>query len=127
MTDFNLDGLIDLVVVNRGQRAQLWRNVSQDSGRWIQVKLQQPGPNRDTIGAWIEMRRGEQVMRREISVGGGHASGQLGWSHFGLGDATDAEMRVIWPDGADSDWQGVEGYSFYIVERGKQARVWIPK
>ena len=25
--------------------------------------------------------------------GGGHAGGQLGWSHFGLGDASEAEVR----------------------------------
>ena len=44
--------------------------------------------NRDAIGAWIEVRCGDgKVMRREITVGGGHASGELGWRHFGLGDA----------------------------------------
>ena len=30
---------------------------------------------------------GDRVMRREVTVGGGHAGGQLGWIHFGLGDA----------------------------------------
>ena len=39
-----------------------------------------------------------------IVVGGGHAGGQAGPLHFGLGDATTAALRVLWPDGTASDW-----------------------
>ena len=127
LTDFNLDGLLDLVVVNRWESAKLWRNTSRNAGRWIEAKLQQPGSNRDAIGAWLEVRCGEQVARREITVGGGHASGRSGWWHFGLGDTTEAEVRVVWPDGTSDDWQAVDGNNFYILERGKPAQVWLPK
>lgn len=127
LADFNLDGLLDLVVVNRWETAQLWRNTSDNAGKWIQVKLQQPGANRDAIGSWLEMKRGEQVVRREITVGGGHASGQSGWWHVGLGDAAQAEMRVVWPDGSSGDWQGLDSNSFYIFEPSKPAKVWVAK
>ncbi len=127
LTDFNLDGLLDLVVVNRWENAQLWRNTSSNAGRWIQVKLQQPAPNRDAIGAWLEVRRGPKVMRREITVGGGHASGQNGWWHFGLGDTGKAEVRVVWPDGNTSDWHNLDSNNFYLLERSKPAQVWVPK
>ena len=127
LTDFNLDGLLDLVVVNRWEKAQLWRNTSSNAGRWIQVTLQQPGPNRDAIGAWIEVRRGTMVMRREITAGGGHASGQNGWWHFGLGDTTQPEVRVVWPDGTGGDWQRVDSNNFYTLERGEPARSWAAK
>ena len=39
-----------------------------------------------------------------MTVGGGHASGQLGWIHFGLGGADGAELRVRWPDGEVGPW-----------------------
>jgi hypothetical protein len=126
LADFNLDGLLDLVVVNRWEKAQLWRNVSGDAGNWIEIRPGQPAPNRDAIGGWIEIRRGERVMRREITVGGGHASGQLGWRHFGLGEAENAELRVVWPDGEAGEWQTLPADGFYVVERGKSARVWKP-
>lgn len=127
LTDFNLDGLLDLVVVNRWKTAQLWRNASRNAGRWIQVRLQQEGANRGAVGAWIEIRRGDRVMRREITLGGGHASGQSGWRHFGLGDGTQAELRVMWPDGVSSDWQRLDSNNFYVIERGKPAQAWAAK
>ena len=126
LADFNLDGLLDLVVVNRWEHAQLWRNTSRNAGRWVEVKLRQAAPNLDAIGAWLEVRCAAAVTRREITVGGGHASGQDGWWHFGLGDTPQAEVRVVWPDGTQGDWQAVDSNNFYIVERGKPARLWTP-
>ena len=127
LADFNLDGLLDLVVVNRGDKAQLWRNVSRDAGNFVAVRLRQDGANRDAVGAWIELRRGEAVTRRELTVGGGHAGGQSGWIHFGLGEAGGAELRVLWPDGGEGEWQAVNAGGFYLVERGKPPALWAPK
>ena len=112
VVDFNLDGLMDLVVVNRREPAQVWRNSSTNAGHWVSLRLQQPGANRDGIGAWVELRSGTRLQRREISIGGGHASGSLGWRHFGLGDASEAEVRVIWPDGEVGDWARVRADGF---------------
>ncbi len=127
LADFNLDGLMDLVVVNRWESAQVWRNVTPNAGGWIALQLRQSGPNRDAIGSWIEVRRGDIVMRREITVGGGHAGGQMGWWHFGIGGSAKTEARLIWPDGATGPWQDVESGRFYIVERDKPATVWTPR
>jgi hypothetical protein len=127
LTDFNLDGLVDLVVVNRGENAKLWRNTTRNAGGWIEIGLKQPAPNPDAIGAWLEVRSGTAVMRREITVGGGHASGENGFWHFGLGARKKAELRAIWPDGSDSGWHAVEGHRFYVLERGKAPQVWMAK
>ncbi len=127
LADFNLDGLLDLVVVNRWSKAQLWRNVSLLSGHLIEVSLEQPAPNVNAVGAWLEVKRDGKVMRREITSGGGHASGQSGWVHMGLGEMEKAKLRVVWPDGAAGEWESVAADGFYVLERGEAAAVWAEK
>jgi hypothetical protein len=126
LADFNLDGRLDMMVANRWTSAQVWRNTDAGAGGWVQVDLRQPGANRDAIGAWIEVRVGERVIRQEVTIGGGHASGQAGWRHFGLGDAAAAELRVLWPDGEAGAWLPVEAGGFYLVERGGGLERWTP-
>jgi enediyne biosynthesis protein E4 len=127
LTDFNLDGLVDLIVVNRWQSAQIWRNTTKDGGHWFNVKLAQPAPNLDAIGAWLEVKTGDKIARREIFSGAGHASGHLGWVHMGAGAAEEAEVRVIWPDGVEGAWEKLATNAHYVLERGKPAAVWAVK
>lgn len=126
MPDFNLDGHVDLIVVNRWNNAQVWRNTGTGSGHWVQLKLSQPAPNRDAIGALVELRLGDRITTREISVGGGHVSGQLGFVHFGLGESGTAELRITWPGGEKSDWMSLAADSFYEVPRGAAPVAWNP-
>jgi enediyne biosynthesis protein E4 len=119
ITDFNRDGLLDLIVVNRRETAQLWRNVSADAGHWIEVQPRQKGANRVAIGGWIEIRQGGKIMRRELTAGGGHVSGQLGPLHFGLDQQLATEARIIWPDGVPTDWARLPAGRGYVWERGE--------
>jgi hypothetical protein len=128
LADFNADGLVDLVEMHYHDATRLWRNVGAGDavtaapmGHWLAVQLEQPAPNRNAIGAWIEVRVGDTTLRRELSVGGGHAGGQLGWLHFGLGPASAADVRVQWPDGLISPWLRTPADQFGIVSRGAAA------
>ena len=126
LADFNLDGAIDLLVVNRNAPVRVWRNVTPGIGHWIAIKASEDGPNRDAIGGWVEVRCGDGVQRRELTIGGGHAGGALTWTHFGIGSATQADVRVIWPDGEASDWSPLAGDTFYLVGRGLTPKRWTP-
>jgi hypothetical protein len=127
LVDFNLDGLLDLVVTNKRASAQVWRNTSATAGNWIEIQLKQPAPNIDAIGAWIEVKRGDAVMSREVTVGGGHAGGQLGWLHFGLGAEATTSVSVTWPDGTNSRWTDVAAGGFYTLERDQSAATFAPR
>ena len=130
LTDLNLDGMLDLVVVNRRENVKIWRNVGSGDprrpqtmgnwamGSWIGVQLGQPGPNPDGIGSWIEVKIGRYTIQREVTVGGGHAGGQIGWIHFGLGDADKIKVRVQWPDGEIGPWITVNSNQFVTIDRG---------
>jgi hypothetical protein len=122
LTDLNLDGLVDMIVVNRWEPAQVWRNTTTQAGRSINIALSEAGPNRNAIGAWVEVRVGERIQRREITVGGGHASGHLGWIHFGIGQADEGAVRVLWPDGEAGEWVTLPANSFHVLDRAAPPR-----
>lgn len=131
LADLNGDGLLDLVVVNRWDKAQLWRHVGAGTavqpaplGHWLQLRLHQPGGNRDAVGAWVEVDLGDRTVRQELTVGGGHASGHLGWMHFGLGEASAVKVRVQWPHGDWSAWQSAASDRFYLFDRERGLTTW---
>jgi enediyne biosynthesis protein E4 len=131
LADLNLDGLLDLVEVNYGAPVRLWRNTGSGNpdasamGHWLGVKLAQPGANRDAIGSRIEVKTGDTTIEREITVGGGHVSGQLGATHVGLGSADRAEVRVTWPDGETGPWVSVEADQYVTIDRdGNDVTPW---
>jgi enediyne biosynthesis protein E4 len=134
LADFNLDGLLDLIEVDYGDPVKVFRNMgagaagaSAPMGGWLGLRVSQPGPDRDAIGAWLEVRTGDVIQRRELTVGGGHIGGQLGPIHVGLGSALEADVRVTWPDGQAGPWQHVTANGFYDIVRGApDARPWHP-
>ncbi len=133
LADLNGDGLLDLVEVKVDAPVRAWRNVGAGDatqpramGDWLGVSLGQPGANRDAIGAVIEVRTGDTIQRREVTIGGGHISGQLGPAHFGLGSASSAEVRVTWPDGEQGPWLAADANRIVEVDRGAGAVVTPP-
>jgi hypothetical protein len=131
LADLNLDGRLDLVVVNRRENVSLWRNtgppdVGAGLAHWLAVWPVQSGANRDAIGAWVEVRAGGRTWLVERTVGGGHLSGQLGPIHVGLGTADEAEVRVTWPDGEVGPWEAVEADGWVVVDREAGVRRWAP-
>ncbi|MDH3294999.1 MAG: CRTAC1 family protein [Acidimicrobiia bacterium] len=146
VVDLNGDGLLDLIQVNREVEVGVWRNVgfgrgaevvgagagdeadadgegrvpaATPMGHWLAVRARQAGPNPDAVGGRVQVRDGEgRIQDRELTVGGGHASGSVGPVHVGLGPAVEAEVRVVWPDGERTDWWAVQVDQFVLIERG---------
>ena len=115
--DFNMDGKLDVLIVNRRANVRLFQNVATGLGHWLGLRLSQEGPNHDAIGAWIEVKQGPKIMRREITVGGGHVSGHNGFWHFGLGAVDKTSVHVRWPDGSESSWRDIAADKFYQLSK----------
>lgn len=95
LADFDLDGRLDILVLNRRAAMEIYRNETQNVGHWLAVVLLQEGGNRNAIGARVTV--GAEM--QHLTIGGGHAGGQALPLHFGLGDATEVEVTVEWPNG----------------------------
>lgn len=107
MADLDGDGLLDLVVMNRRAPMELYRNVTQNTGHWLGVELAMAPPNTRAVGALVELTAAGVTQTQEIIVGGGHAGGQAGPLHFGLGTAQSVDLKITWPDGQVSQHLGI--------------------
>jgi len=141
VVDMNADGLLDIVVVNRGDNVSLFQHQGmarsaadttnnppvRPGGNWLKVSLSQGGGNRHGVGARLSIKTGNHVQTRRIHVGAGHASGTAGFIHVGLGVAERATLRVQWPDGEWSAPYKLFANHHVIVERGVDTvNQWFP-
>ena len=99
LADFDGDGRLDVLVLNRRAPLELYRNITPDTGAWLDVALVQGGGNRNAVGAQITVEAGPVKETQQVTIGGGHAGGQAVPLHFGLGGATEASITVEWPNG----------------------------
>ncbi len=114
--DYENNGKVGAFVVNLGARGTLLRNVSTNTGHWIDIKLigaMRPGDhnsasgpnaksNRDGIGARVEVFAAGKRQTAERVAGSGYLSQNDERLHFGLGAATTIDKLIIhWPSGIE--------------------------
>ena len=104
--DFNGDGLLDLFVVNIGNRdgepgtARLFINASENNNNWLRVVPRGTASNRVGIGARVVVTTGDTKQVREMGASQSHMSNSVVPMHFGLGDAEMVDaIEVRWPSG----------------------------
>ena len=125
VSDYDLDGDLDVLMVHLDGGVQLLRNDMQQ-GHWLELRLRNrlaDGESGDPVlgdglGATAVAWAGEIPLRRSVT-GGSYLSQSTRTLHFGLGEATRVErLEVRWPTGevvtfgplaADSRWEIVEG------------------
>ena len=103
LADFDGDGLLDLVVVNRRAPMRLYQNITTDAGRAVTVRLHGADGNRYAIGARVMISAGGTNQSQQVTIGGGHAGATALPLHFGIGSEDQAKVTVRWPDGSQSD------------------------
>ncbi|MHC1765805.1 MAG: FG-GAP-like repeat-containing protein [Verrucomicrobiia bacterium] len=103
--DYDDDGFLDLVVVRFGRFQPALYHNNGNPNHWLKLRLFGAASNRAAIGTKVRVKAtlgNESVWQlREISGGGsGYASQPDLRPHFGLGDATKADIvRIEWPSG----------------------------
>jgi hypothetical protein len=101
--DYDNDGFLDMFVPNwQGSRPNFLYHNNGNSNAWLKLRCIGTLSNRDAVGAKVRIkaffRGAERWQLREIS--GGIGFGQTPNAHFGLADATNAELlRIEWPSG----------------------------
>ncbi|MGI9241707.1 MAG: FG-GAP-like repeat-containing protein, partial [Verrucomicrobiales bacterium] len=113
-SDFDRDGDLDLLVVNRDEPPTLYKNQSNADG--VLVRLHGRSSNRDGIGAVIKIETGSGRQVREIFCSRGYLGSDEAMAHFGLGaDDSIKELTVAWPSGHRQTFTDLAGSSLYEI------------
>jgi hypothetical protein len=116
--DYDDDGDLDLFVARTFGEPLLLRNDGAHGRAWLRVRLDQPGPNPDGVGATVVVEGGERALRRGIHLNPGFGGPAAPEAHFGLGDHEGTVSVVVrWPDGATQRVEDVSVGQLLRVER----------
>jgi hypothetical protein len=118
--DYENNGKVDAFVVNLGARGTLVRNVSANTGHWVEVKLKGTKSNRDGIGAKVEVLAAGKRWTAERVAGSGYLSQDDGRLHFGLGAAASIDQLLVhWPSGREQKLEKLSVDRVLTVEEPK--------
>jgi hypothetical protein len=98
--DFDNDGVVDLLIMNRNEPPSLLRATSTSGNNWIKIHLRGTVSNRMAIGAKVRVLVNGRWQTQVVLSQSGYYSVNDPRLHFGLGKAGGAEaVEVTWPNG----------------------------
>ena len=99
--DFDDDGAMDVVVIDREAPVRLLRNVVPDGGNWLVLDVRDVN-GAPAIGAEASVDLEGRTIRRIVRSDGSYLSSRDPRIHFGVGALnTVPRVRVQWPDGTE--------------------------
>lgn len=103
-TDYDVDGLIDILVSNNGLSPTVYKNRLASDAHWLQIILDGPPGNRQGIGAKVSVQSASGQQVQEVYLGTNYLSQPPAVLHFGLG-ADDAVTSIVvdWPGTTTAD------------------------
>ena len=117
--DYDNDGDIDILIVNSGGRAELLRNETPVSDRWLKIRLKGQSPNTHGIGAKVITRLGDRTILSEICFAGAYLSSSDPTLHIGLRPGElEGLVEVAWPSGETSTCK-VRAGTLILIEEPK--------
>jgi hypothetical protein len=99
--DLDDDGDVDVILVNQNDPALLLENrTNPDPSRWIGLEPRGKAPNREAIGARVDVHLGDVHRMGEVRAGGSYLSGNDRRLLFALPDGELPDSVVVrWPSG----------------------------
>jgi tetratricopeptide (TPR) repeat protein len=123
VTDFDGDGVPDLILKNRlGPQIRAIQNDCGAGRPSIAISLRGIKSNRDAIGARVEVNGQVQW----LSAGSGFLSQHSKRLYFGLAGRETADVKISWPSGATHEATALEPHYAYTFVEGSSERSRTP-
>lgn len=124
--DLDLDGGIDILVVNRDGPAHLLHNIVPGRGHWILFDVREHDGS-VALGARLTLTAGDRTVVREPRSAFSYQAANDPRIHVGLGKVAEVSgVLVEWVDGEISEFGNLSADGLYILRRGEAARRWNP-
>ncbi|HEX2662315.1 MAG TPA: CRTAC1 family protein [Candidatus Acidoferrum sp.] len=117
--DFDNDGDLDVLIMNRNEPPSLLRNDAPPGNHWLKVRLEGTRSNRSAIGARVLVRYQGKVQARCVTSQISYLSANDPRLHFGLGGASTADIEVHWPAGTSETFKGVAANKLVTIREGQ--------
>ena len=118
--DLDNDGDLDLVVANNGQRADVFRNETGNTGNAVLVALEGTESNRDGIGSRVRASIDGRTLYRQVRAGSSYLAQNDSRIHLGLGRAGRvSRLEILWPSGVVDTFEGVAANQIITVREGE--------
>jgi hypothetical protein len=117
--DFDNDGDLDILIMNRNEPPTLLRNDVPSGNHWLKVRLEGTKSNRSAIGSRVLVRYSGKVQAQTLASQSSFLSSNDPRLHFGLGTATTAEIEIHWPTGATETHTNVAADQLVTIREGE--------
>jgi hypothetical protein len=118
--DYDNDGRLDVLCVNRYDRAELFRNGSRDRNHWLSLRLVGVKSNRDGAGAKVWVTANGVRQYAQCRCNSSYASTSDKRLLFGLGKATRVDkLEIRWLSGQRDVYADLPANRFYVLTEGK--------
>ncbi len=118
--DLNNDGMVDVVIVNLGDKPQVLLNSTKNQNQKVLVRLIENGKNHDAIGARLTLKTNRRTVFQEVQAGASYISQNDLRLHFGLAvgeKIVSAEVR--WSRGKSEVIENLEPGKRVTISEGK--------
>ncbi len=121
--DYNKDGKLDIFVTGVTQFKGLYKNIYQNSNKWVDIKCTGTTSNRSALGTRIKSKAiingVSQWQTREINAANSFNSMNALNVHFGFGNAAQIDSLIVyWPSGLKQTFVNVALNNFYNLTEG---------
>ncbi len=120
--DYDNDGDVDVLVINKNDIPYLLRNNGGNSNNWIAIRTEGVKSNRCGIGAKIMVTAGGTVRRYEVRGSDSYLSSNDLRVNAGMGNLKEADIEIRWPSGQVDKQPGVKVNQFYLAHEGELLR-----
>ena len=116
--DLSNDGNLEVIVINKDQRAQILTVAREFPGNWVGFRVLN-SDGRDAVGAVVRLKTNPGLLlRRDVNPHYSYLASNDPRVLFGLADTSRLEtVEVTWPDGTTTTFGPFDANAYYVLRR----------